>query len=161
MWPLQRQSEAWTLLYDIRAVCGSVRFCVGYAVDAGHANGEGRPDQISTYKSCGGYVLMLADSGILDDRSVPIAVLDWRSGLTQRVCRSTLAAEASHLAGAVETVNWTVIFVLETLRPKVDLRNWQHEVCAVKRFWATDAKSVYDYLTKEGTSTSKDNKMAK
>jgi hypothetical protein len=30
----------------------------------------------------------------------------------------------------------------------------------VPRFWATDCKSVYDYLTKEGTSMSKDKRMA-
>ena len=134
--------------------------CVGCAVDAGHANGEGAPDAIETYRSCGGYVLMLADEAILQDKSVPVAILDWKSGMTQRVCRSTLAAEAAHLANAVEIVDWTAVLLRETLRTYVDLRNWQLEARAVHRFWATDAKSVFDYCTKEGTSMSKDKRMA-
>ena len=133
--------------------------CVGAAVDAGHANGEGT-DEVEAYKSCGGYVVMLADEGIIEDRSVPMAVLDWKSGMTQRVCRSTLAAEASHLANAVEIVDWTAVFLQEILRIRVDLRDWQMEAGRVKRFWATDCKSVYDYLTKDGTGTSKDKRMA-
>jgi len=42
----------------------------------------------------------------------------------------------------------------------VDLRNWQATARLTPRFWATDAKSVYDYLTKEGTGKSKDKRMA-
>ena len=103
---------------------------------------------------------MLADEGILADQLVPIAVLDWKSGITQRVCRSTLAAEASHLANAVEIVDWAAVFLQEILRRKVDLRCWQLEAARVKRFWATDCKSVYDYLTKEGSGMSKDKRMA-
>ena len=66
---------------------------------------------------------MLADEAILQDKSVPVAILDWKSGMTQRVCRSTLAAEAAHLANAVEIVDWTAVLLRETLRPYVDLRN--------------------------------------
>jgi len=134
--------------------------CVGCAVDAGHANGEGAPEAIETYRSCGGYVLLLADEAILQDKSVPVAILDWKSGMTQRVCRSTLAAEAAHLANAVEIVDWTAVFLRETLQTYVDLRHWQVEARAVHRFWATDARSVFDYCTKEGTSMSKDKRMA-
>ena len=34
------------------------------------------------------------------------------------------------------------------------------EARSTPRFWATDAKSVYDYLVKEGTGMSKDKRMA-
>ncbi len=106
---------------------------------AGHANGEGK-DDIEAYKSCGGYVVILADAAILDDEPAPMAILDWKSAMTQRVCRSTLAAEAAHLANAVEVVDWTAVFLAETLRRKIDLRSWQSEARHYKRFWATDAK---------------------
>ena len=130
---------------------------IGAAVDAGHANGT--CDEIERYKSCGGYVLMLADKSILENKVSAMAVLDWRSGMTQRVCRSTLAAEASHLAEAVEAVDWAAVFMQEVLQPSIDLRAWQQVVRTTARFWATDAKSVYDYLTREGSSMSKDKRM--
>ena len=105
-------------------------------------------------------MILLTDKAILDDFTVPIAVLDWKSGMTQRVCRSTLAAEASHLADAVEAVDWTVVVLQEILTGTVNLKRWQDVATTVPRFWATDCKSVYDYLTKEGTSMSKDKRMA-
>ena len=132
---------------------------VGAAVDAGHANGP-ENDEVQRYRSCGGHVILLAAKDILDDKVAPIAVMDWKTGMTQRVCRSTLAAEASHLADAVEAVDWCAVLLQEMLKGKVDLKNWQSVAAMTPRFWATDCKSVYDYLTKEGTSKSKDKRMA-
>jgi hypothetical protein len=132
---------------------------VGAAVDAGHANGP-ESDEVQRYRSCGGHVILLTSKDILDDKVAPIAVLDWKSGMTQRVCRSTLAAEASHLADAVEAVDWAAVVLQEILKGRVDLKHWQRVAAATPRFWATDSKSVYDYLTKEGTSKSRDKRMA-
>ncbi|CAK0838030.1 unnamed protein product [Prorocentrum cordatum] len=132
---------------------------IGAAVDAGHANGP-EHDDIERYKSCGGHVVLLTTDGILAGHQAPVAVLDWKSGMTQRVCRSTLAAEASHLADAVEAVDWAAVLFREATNVSVDLLNWQGEVQRLPRFWATDAKSVYDHLTKEGSAKSKDKRMA-
>ena len=57
-------------------------------------------------------------------------------------------------------MDWTAVLLREVLRRQVDLQNWQAEARAIPRFWATDAKSVYDYLVKEGTGMSKDKRMA-
>ncbi|CAK0828997.1 unnamed protein product, partial [Prorocentrum cordatum] len=132
---------------------------IGAAVDAGHANGP-EHDDIERYKSCGGHVVLLTTDGILAGHQAPVAVLDWKSGMTQRVCRSTLAAEATHLADAVEAVDWAAVLFREAMNVSVDLLNWQGEVQRLPRFWATDAKSVYDHLTKEGSAKSKDKRMA-
>ncbi|CAK0904737.1 unnamed protein product [Prorocentrum cordatum] len=132
---------------------------VGAAVDAGHANGP-EHDDIERYKSCGGHVVLLTTGSILAGHQAPVAVLDWKSGMTQRVCRSTLAAEASHLADAVEAVDWAAVLFREAMNVSVNLLNWQGEVLRLPRFWATDAKSVYDHLTKEGSTKSKDKRMA-
>ncbi|CAK0827114.1 unnamed protein product [Prorocentrum cordatum] len=132
---------------------------IGAAVDAGHANGP-EHDDIERYKSCGGHVVLLTTDGTLAGHQAPVAVLDWKSGMTQRVCRSTLAAEASHLADAVEAVDWAAVLFREATNVSVDLLNWQGEVQRLPRFWATDAKSVYDHLTKEGSAKSKDKRMA-
>ncbi|CAK0861813.1 unnamed protein product [Prorocentrum cordatum] len=132
---------------------------IGAAVYAGHANGP-EHDDIERYKSCGGHVVLLTTDSILAGHQAPVAVLDWKSGMTQRVCRSTLAAEASHLADAVEAVDWAAVLFREAMNVSVDLLNRQGEVQRLPRFWATDAKSVYDHLTKEGSTKSKDKRMA-
>ena len=45
---------------------------------------------------------------VLDDKPARANVLGFHSGVTKRVCRSTLAAEASHLAEAVEAGDWGI-----------------------------------------------------
>ena len=127
--------------------------------DSGHANGP-EVDDIQRYRSYGGHFLILANPDILDGAEATIATMDSRCGLTQRVCRSTLAAEASHLAEAVESGDWLCVLLDEVLHGQTDLRNWQQVVEKRRRLWITDCKSVYDYLTREGTSTSKDKRMA-
>ena len=56
---------------------------------------------------------MLTRADILKDQHVPIEVLDCKSSMTQHVCRSTLAAEAAHLANAVEIVYWTAVILAD------------------------------------------------
>ena len=73
-----------------------------HLADSGHANGTPEKDQIMRYRSVGGYILMIANPEILQDGYVRANILSFHSGQTKRVCRSTLAAEASHLAEAVE-----------------------------------------------------------
>mgnify|MGYP000237878708 CR=1 FL=1 len=73
--------------------------------DSGHANGNPESDEIAKYKSVGGHYLIIANAGVLDGEYASCAVLDYRSAMTQRVCRSTLSAEASHLADAVEATD--------------------------------------------------------
>jgi hypothetical protein len=130
--------------------------------DSGHANGNPESDEIAKYKSVGGHYLIIANAGVLDGEYASCAVLDHKSAMTQRVCRSTLAAEASHLADAIEATDWLAVLLHEALfgRDNLDLKNWQNAVNLRKRAYVTDAQSVYDYLTKDGTSQSKDKRMA-
>ena len=72
---------------------------VGAAVDAGHANGPAN-EEIQKYRSCGGHIVMLTDKDILSDLMVPIAILDWKSGMTQRVCRSTFSSRGEPSSGS-------------------------------------------------------------
>ena len=95
-------------------------------------------------------------------RSTParVAVLDWRSGMEQRVCRSTLAVEASHLADVVDAVDWATMVLRDVIQPHVRLSNWQAEVARTPRCWTAGAKSVYGHHMEEGTSKSKGKRMA-
>jgi hypothetical protein len=71
-----------------------------------------------------------------------------------------LAAEASHLAEAVEAGDWAAVLLEEALSGDVDLQNWSSVVQRRTRVYVTDAKSVFDYLQKDATSTSTDKRMA-
>lgn len=129
-------------------------------VDAGHAKGHETIESIK-YKSCGGHVVMLSDEAIMAGGTRRCLILDWLSHLTQRVCRSTLAAEASHLASAMEITDWVAMLLCEfRLGAKCDLRAWPRHVESITRIWVTDARSVYDHLMKESVSSSKDKRMA-
>ena len=136
-----------------------INLAVGAAVDVGHANGP-ESDEVQRYRICGGHVISLTSKDILDDKVAPVTVLDWKSGMTQRACRSTLAAEANHLADDVAAVAWAAAVRQEIFKGKVDLQHLQRVATATPRFWATVCQSVCDYLTKKGTSESKDRRMA-
>ena len=128
--------------------------------DSGHANGTPEKDNILRYRSVGGYFLMLANPEILDDATARANILSFYSGQTKRVCRSTLAAEASHLAKAVETGDWCCCLLEEALSGELNLKDWPSIIQRRRRIYVTDARSVYDYLQKDSNSTSSDKRMA-
>ena len=128
--------------------------------DSGHANGTPENDNIMKYRSVGGYFLLLAQPGILEGREVRANMLAFQSSQTKRVCRSTLAAEAAHLAETVEAGDWLTVLLAEALYGKVDLKQWEQIVEERQRVYVTDAQSVFDYLSKESSSRSSDKRMA-
>ena len=131
-----------------------------HLADSGHANGTPEKDQIMRYRSVGGYFLMIANPEILQDGYVRANILSFHSGQTKRVCRSTLAAEASHLAEAVEAGDWCACLLEEALSGDLNLKDWPAIIQRRRRVYVTDAKSVFDYLHKDATSTSTDKRMA-
>ena len=48
----------------------------------------------------------------------------------------------------------------EIFSPGLDLKTWASVVSRRQKIYVTDAKSVFDYCTKEGTSLSSDKRMA-
>lgn len=54
---------------------------------------------------------MLSDEEIMSGGTRRCMVLHWVSHLTQGVCRSTLAAKASHLASAMELTGFVAHFL--------------------------------------------------
>ena len=131
-----------------------------HLADSGHANGTPETDGILKYRSVGGYFLMLANPGILTGETVRPNILSFQSQQTKRVCRSTLAAEAAHLAEAVEAGDWLAVLLAEALEGDIDLKNWDKIVESRERVYVTDARSVFDYLSKESTRASSDKRMA-
>ena len=128
--------------------------------DSGHANGTPEKDEILRYRSVGGYFMLIANPEILEDKPVRANILSFYSGQTKRVCRSTLAAEASHLAEAVEAGDWCCCLLEEALNGSLNLKDWPSVTHKRRRVYVTDARSVYDCLQKDATSTSTDKRMA-
>ncbi|CAK9023806.1 unnamed protein product [Durusdinium trenchii] len=128
--------------------------------DSGHANGTPEKDEIMRYRSVGGYFILIANKEILEDKAARANVLTFYSGQTKRVCSSTLAAEASHLAEAVECGDWCACLLEEALTGDLNLKDWPSIIQRRVRVYVTDARSVYDYLQKDATSTSTDKRMA-
>ena len=131
-----------------------------HLADSGHANGTPDHNEELRYRSVGGYFLLLANRDILDGKEARVNIISYHSTLTKRVCRSTLAAEASHLAEAVEAGDWVTVLLEEALNGGVDLKNWDRVIEQRQRVYITDARSVFDYLSKDATSTSSDKRMA-
>ena len=128
--------------------------------DSGHANGTPEKDEIMRYRSVGGYFILIANKEILEDKAARANVLTFYSGQTKRVCSSTLAAEASHLAEAVGCGDWCACLLEEALTGDLNLKDWPSIIQRRVRVYVTDARSVYDYLQKDATSTSTDKRMA-
>ena len=95
-----------------------------HLADSGHANGTPEKDGILRYRSVGGYFLLLSNPEILEDKPAKAVILAFHSSQTKRVCRSTLAAEASHLAEAVEAGDWCCCLLEEALSGELNLKDW-------------------------------------
>ena len=105
-------------------------------------------------------MLFVSDKTFIEGKLAKAVLMSHKSGSTQRVCRSTLAAEASHLADSVEASEWLAVLLAELNTPTLNLQDWQAAVHSRTRVFLTDAKSVFDYVTLEGTSHSRDKRMA-
>ena len=77
-----------------------------HLADSGHANGTPEHDEIQRYRSIGGYYILIANPEVLEGKAVRANLLAFNSSQTKRVCRSTLAAEASHLSESIECGDW-------------------------------------------------------
>ena len=107
-----------------------------HLADSGHANGA--PDHKEELRSVGGYFILIANKEILEGKPARASVLAYHSTLTKWVCRSTLAAEASHLAEAVEAGDWIIVLLEEALTGDIDLRNWPEVIRQRRRAYITE-----------------------
>ena len=115
-----------------------------------------RPDGSSQ----GGLLVVMTSKKVLSGETVPYSVLSWRSHKLQRVCRSSLAAEAQGLATALDELVMVKTMVSLMLDPRQDPRapetaQWPGSSVAV-----IDAKALYDALKKPGFTSSQDKRTA-
>ena len=95
-------------------------------------------------------VLVLATTAHVSSTPCLGLLLDWRSGKSARVCRSTLAAEAMAADEAVDRLHYTNLFLTEILTGQLAYKAKP----ALRMLHAVDAKSLYDSLIQESPQTS-------
>ena len=117
-----------------------------HLADSGHANGTPEHDEKVRYRSVGGYFILVASAENREDEHPRLPFKPDQAG----------AAGASHLSEAVEAGDWIIVLIEEASSGKLDLRNWPSIIQQRPRVYVTDARSVYDYLQRDATSTSSD-----
>lgn len=93
---------------------------------------------------------MIANPGILQGEAVRANIVCYHSSQTKRVCRSALAVEASHLSEPVEAGDWVTVLLRE--HSILDLKNWPTTIEQRDRVRVTDARGVFDFLSKHAAS---------
>jgi hypothetical protein len=98
----------------------------------------------SNFKSQFGALVMICPAQVSEKTSYGFLV-DWKSGRTQRVCRSTLASEACASDEAADRCCFTNLVLTELLYGEPAFRGEMR----MNSFLCTDAKSLYDCLVSE------------
>lgn len=108
--------------------------------DSSWANAE-------NYASQHGCLILLADAKATDVAS-PACLVDWKSSRPGRVCRSTLAAEASAADSSVDRSSFANLMLSEILQRKASFKISK----PLRMLPVTDCKSLYDSIVAENPS---------
>ena len=127
------------IIEDVALNRGSV--IVSYA-DSSWANAEQCRSQFG--------VLVVVTTPAALQREAPAAIMDWKSGRSTRVCRSTLAAEASAADEGCDRGCYLNRFISQLLYniPAHRCQEYLHHL------HVTDAKSLYDCVVSESPNVS-------
>lgn len=85
----------------------------------------------------------------LKDQEAPLAILAWSSHKIRRVCRSTLSAEARGLCIGLEGADYLKVVLAETRSSSFALERYREALMQVEGVAIIDARSVYDYVTRD------------
>lgn len=116
------------------------------------------------FHSQGGRLVIAHESGLRDGLSATTNIVAWRSGKLQRAVNSTLAAENQSLSRGLAELMWVMVLMQEIQDGKFNVKDWRKRLeakeltvmsserteGALKEALAVvDAKSLYDYLSKD------------
>ena len=108
-------------------------------------------------RSQGGCVVCLANPAIMQG-TAKVAVLLWHSGLLKRVVRSSLAAEISQAALAMEEGDFCRALLAEMTQKTFSLNSWLPSVAMWQLVLVLDSRTGYDLLN--GTALGEDKRLA-
>ena len=121
--------------------------------DASFANREDGGSQ-------GGQMICLSSPELLQNRRSPVCLLDWNSSRVKRICRSTLAAETQSACAAVEYADYVKVFLMELRKPRFSLLRAGDAMRDIEGCLVIDARSLYDFSTKETGRVPSDRRLA-
>ena len=110
--------------------------------------------------SQGGYIIVAAPVSVLEGAAVPYNVISWRSFKLQRVCRSSLAAEAQACATALDELMMLKTIISMMIDPSRDPRSPATARMHGRSALVIDAKALYDAIKKPGFSSQQDKRAA-
>ena len=115
-----------------------------------HYGAEGEVEKVTAepFRSQKGRVVGLS-TPMAADGSMNVYVMEWKSQVEKRVCRSTLAAETYPLASGVEAADWLRVLLQESRDVDFNMGEWSERTKDLKSRWLCDAKSVCDHLSKD------------
>ncbi len=100
-------------------------------------------------------MLPLADPSILEKGGgtlSSIALMEWGSNRIKRVVRTTLAAEAYSMVEPAEGVDYLRSLLAEVMCDHYSLKDRDELATNIPAALTTDARSLHDSLTKEGSA---------
>ena len=104
----------------------------------------------SDMKSQGGYLILLAHKDVLKGKmDQDYIILDWRSYKLPRISRSSLNAEAQACSGAVDALEYLMIFWHGCIHPGFQLRKFEMSEISMDSALVIDAKALYDCIKSE------------
>ena len=122
----------------MRAPCSFEDLCIGAYTDAAWAV---RPDGTSQ----GGLLIFVCSHAELQTgQPMALNVFFWKSQKLNRVCRSSMSAEAQAAAIAVDELEWCKVFVAALLNPTLAIEGQEALQKLGSSPVVTDAKSLYD-----------------
>ena len=122
----------------------------------------------------GAWVILAANRMPSASQKTKVSVLSWRSSKLKRRVSSTLAGEALSFSQALSEVEWIQLMIRDVLHGDVHREDWRKSIvpfvavlkedCQLKtrldQCCVTDAKSLFDAITKESTGSRQDRRTA-
>ena len=101
-------------------------------------------------QSQGGYIVLLAHKRVLEgEMDQKYVILDWRSSKLPRVSRSSLNAESQACAGAMDALEYLLLFWHGVTNADFDLKQINETKVKMASALVVDAKALYDSLKAE------------
>ena len=129
----------------------------------------------SGFHSQGGHLVVAHEKELAEGELVTANIITWRSGKLQRVVNSTLAAETQSLSRGLGDLLWAMVTLEEFTNGNFEIHSWpekmkasealalassQSEGLLKESLAIVDAKSLFDYLSKETVGGGQDKRTA-
>ena len=129
----------------------------------------------SGFHSQGGHLVVAHEKELANGELVTANVITWRSGKLQRVVNFTLAAETQSLSRGLGDLLWAMVTLEEFTNGNFEIHSWPEKMKASEALALAsmqsdgllreslaivDAKSLFDYLSKETVGGGQDKRTA-